>query len=499
MYFRVGLKNWRSLKSSLEMYIEETFQTYRTDSLTQQIFDRVTPQISSLLRGQNVASDIRPRTQASTVMGNQIAFAGEKDIVERIKGQLIQMIRRFESEIQEEQSVTRSTVPNISEYQIRYFDLIKFFSSMIHKHKLKSFRGNVGSMNVTMEGTPTSVDAAQRDMFGLITKVNESKASVTKKPIFLRIFKTGKAEQVIKEKLNKKQLYAVWCLENKTISVYSDSKAISQQALDCITDTIWEAQYPPSKDLDELEIKLLNSGLWMKKKEELIQLYSPLEICQLGDRAGLSLAGLDDTQNNVLEEIPYFFAQHVKRTMPFTGFGDRIRFLSKFRGEIFRDLERDHEVKIVQTNQNTAVEITGTKDEIANCSRALKKVHDAIYKDVHRIEHEAMIQYIQRDIEFLETVGLKTRCLVVPHKEDVVQQLEVESESSPRTHPIAVGSRYSVTLPSGAVCEVCKGDVPAMDCDAIVNAANGDLQHVGGLALAIVKIGKIITNVFNRF
>ncbi|XP_018429342.1 PREDICTED: poly [ADP-ribose] polymerase 14-like [Nanorana parkeri] len=48
-------------------------------------------------------------------------------------------------------------------------------------------------------------------------------------------------------------------------------------------------------------------------------------------------------------------------------------------------------------------------------------------------------------------------------------------------------AKYQVTLPNGLIISVYKGDLCRHNVDVIVNAANEDLQHMGGLANAILK------------
>jgi O-acetyl-ADP-ribose deacetylase (regulator of RNase III) len=49
--------------------------------------------------------------------------------------------------------------------------------------------------------------------------------------------------------------------------------------------------------------------------------------------------------------------------------------------------------------------------------------------------------------------------------------------------------KASHRLPSGQILEVCQGDITAVQVDAIVNAANSQLAHGGGVAAAIVRKG----------
>ena len=484
----MGLKNWRRLRQTLEKFIQDGFLIFRTEPLTQQIFDRLTPDLPTLFKGQPVASEVNARTQASVNTGNQVAIAGEAQTVQSLSTRIQGMIRKFEQEIQDEKTITQVTVPNILEYQIQYLNLVGFFEEMIQKHKLKSFSGDASKQSVTIQGRPTSIDSVQKTMFDLLLKVTKSKASMTKKAPFVKVFKTASAEQTIRQQFLAKKIVALWCLENKTVTVYSESEDVSQTAIDCIDSIVWESQYPAENKFDEQEKKVLESEVWKKKKEEIQTLNQPLAIAELEDKSALAIAGLMQVKAVVIENINMFFSNHVQRTNKFCGTADRIAFLYKWNGFAVAELESKHNAKLDLNSKESAISITGTKDDVANCSRSLKKLHDAVCKEIHVITHQAMIHHIEIEQEFLESIGLKTKCLVVKHKEEVAEATAPEEDSGD------IGTRYTLTLPSGTVCEVRKDDITVLGCDAIVNAANGDLQHVGGLALNVTKKGRRQSN-----
>ena len=457
--------------------------TFITEPLTHQVFDRLTPELSALFKGQSVASDVNVRTQASVNTGNQVAIAGERKTVQNLSTRIQEMIHKFEQKIREENTIVEVKVPSIPEYQIQYLNLVGFFKKMIEMHKLLSFSGDSSTRSVIMKGLPTSIDSVQKAMSELLLKVNQSKVSMTKKALFLEVFKTPSAEQTIRQQFLINNIVALWCLENKTISVYSESKDISEKAMDCINSIVWESQYPAENKFDEQEKKVLDSDAWTKKKVEIEAQNKPLAIVELEDKSALTIAGLMQVKAVVIENINMFFSSHVQRTSKFLGAADRIFFLHKWKLSALKDLESEHNTKLDTNDREATISITGTKDDVASCSQSLKKLYDAVHKEVYTIDHLAMIHFIEVEREVLDRIGMMTKCLVIQHKDELAETRATEVDSGD------IGNRYTTTLPSGTICEVRKDDITVLGCDGIVNAANGDLQHVGGLALSIIKKG----------
>lgn len=61
--------------------------------------------------------------------------------------------------------------------------------------------------------------------------------------------------------------------------------------------------------------------------------------------------------------------------------------------------------------------------------------------------------------------------------------------SQPRRPSARAERRFEMTLNSGVVVSVWKADLSSFAADAVVNSANENLMHVGGLALALSKAG----------
>ncbi|XP_067870237.1 protein mono-ADP-ribosyltransferase PARP14-like isoform X2 [Heterodontus francisci] len=86
--------------------------------------------------------------------------------------------------------------------------------------------------------------------------------------------------------------------------------------------------------------------------------------------------------------------------------------------------------------------------------------------------------------EHLEAVARNSRCLVVLEEESPAADDEGVPPASPGS---VVLSSYRTE--GGVVVSVCRGDITQQQVDAIVNAVNGKLDHMGGVAKAISDAG----------
>ena len=418
---------------------------------------------------------------------NQISFLGEKSEVESLKLRVLQQIKEKEKQIQDERSRKTNTVPNITEFQISYLERINFFKDMEEKYKLGHFTFDKSNHLVEMNGLPSATNEVQKRMLEILPAVTQSRCHEIKKPLFLKVFQTRLAQESLQKELLAKNLVAVWTLEGKTVSMYSESKAKAKNAMDCLNETIWEAQYPNGRAFDELEERLLKTPKWDRKREELERLADPLQITMVNDKPVLAMVGLKYQKGQVLEEIPAFFNSNVLRQERFVGSGKRVSFLHKIYPAKLKEIEQRFSVEIQREKRSEVLNVSGTKDAIANATRELKRLLEDVQKDEYTVDSPAMARHIMEDKDLLENVSLRTNCFVAVHEDDIQAR---PTEEMVRTTHSPNTDFYSTNLPGGTTCVVKRGDITKLNCDVIVNPANENLAHVGGLAHVIVREGR---------
>ena len=455
--------------------ISEEIENYTTDPLLQDIFDKVTPKVPNLTDDQSVLSYTADKSR------NVFGFVGSKVSVNKVKANFYMEVSKAEELIKSESVQKKEVIRNIAAFQLNFLESTGFFEKMIAKHSLSSFTGDLPKKCAVIEGLPTDIHAALQEMYDLLDKIDASKRCAVKAQSFLKILQNESAEQTIKNELRKNQIEALWTVDGKSIIIHSNSKASSEAVLKCIEELIWTSRYPSDRSFDEQEKELLASDLWAKEKARILQSHQPLQLDEMENFSALVMFGLQQNQNSVTEDIPRFFEENTKRSLVVKGEGNRIHFLEQFRSKRISDLQSDHGVRILISGKSEGFEITGSRDNIMNCKRALMEEHDSICRAIHVVSSPAIIQHINEESGFLMASGLKAGCLVVHYSEANI------STESPQDR-----DQHQSQLKNGSICQVRMDDITTVRADAIVNPSNGGLSHGGGLAEAIIKKGNII-------
>ncbi|KAK2181572.1 hypothetical protein NP493_393g05042 [Ridgeia piscesae] len=157
--------------------------------------------------------------------------------------------------------------------------------------------------------------------------------------------------------------------------------------------------------------------------------------------------------------------------------------------------------EIRQTFQHSAVNITPTFDGpygfvvsgnsygLQNAIQQLQKLPDKVKMHQFKVDKPGIPKYLASDggQHSIQRLEQQHKVVIEPvgkyaRKEDVLA-----AEAGPNA--TGRGSTSRVTLRGGATVEVVQGDLTTFRADAIVNAANGQLDHIGGLAKAIADAG----------
>lgn len=355
------------------------------------------------------------------------------------------------------------------------------------------FKINIIKKVVNLTGKPTRVNKA-------VIKMHEYLMNTTSKSLIIskgryKIMKEVKELFIaeMKAKGNK----AVWNMTEDKVEMTSSNSKMADEALEIFKEFIPEERIK-MKDL----VKILTMHDWQTCEKELKHKHNErLNISSSSSE--VCVTATKEIFENVCKQI-----EHVmKICFEKCRIDHRVVKLSK---QQFRQLQyfgqnkisqitnasTSKELKIKQNQSNCSIEISGNNEEVKIAYEKLMKFITTLLEHSFSItEPRADVFYnSEKGREAMKKVEREELC-ISSNKEELqyIKELkEVESFKGMR--------RTSHYLPIIiAECElqcydqtfyVMKGDVTKLKVDVIVSAANGDLDHCGGLALAISRAGQ---------
>ncbi|XP_063788864.1 protein mono-ADP-ribosyltransferase PARP14-like [Pseudophryne corroboree] len=154
-----------------------------------------------------------------------------------------------------------------------------------------------------------------------------------------------------------------------------------------------------------------------------------------------------------------------------------LQFMKEEKKQIWDNLRRDN-VRIAIRHRN--IQMSGTKLSVQRAATLIERVLSSLYSDTLCIDKPGSKKLcMTNEKDYVTFAKTKFKCLIYLQKDG-------EDEMEPNEN-FLVEPQCQTKLPNGVTISVCKDDLCQQNVDVIVNAANGDLKHIGGLAWAILK------------
>ena len=485
LHYRNSLRKWKSLEAGLKDLIVRKFSSYKSPQITSQIWDRMSLDLST---------DRVKVTEIGDSHGRTLTVTGEKAAVDHIRTNVKDSIADAKTQLEKEKQITTERIPNVPSYQIKFMEASHFFTDMKMKHGLKEMTGDQFSHVVSLTGLPAVCQAAQEDVLAIIKRLNDSKVSYNNKPPFFTVFLKHGIQAVL-QMFKSKRIVAVWTIENnKRIDLYSDSRENAELAFKLISDTVCEFKYPANGSFQQPERDVLRTSAWVQFEKNLSMKFKVI-LAVIADDSGLSMFGLTESRDLVCEQLRDFFAENAKVTCKLDKYRtSHVRYIMSYSKQEFDEIQSQRNVSLRIIDDR--VNISGSRDNVANAERDVGQLMSNIRSAQYIVEAPGMVKFFSETPERLQEIGHLYQCLLVPNEDDDLAPTH-HSPDTEITKSQAVDTTDNTTLKvyqipgSSTRLELRKGDITALaDFDVLVNAANGNLEHMGGVAHAFVRAGE---------
>ena len=258
-----------------------------------------------------------------------------------------------------------------------------------------------------------------------------------------------------------------------------------------INDNMFEKHY----SLDEDSLALLKSNKWEEFCENAATDAS-VKIFQ-DERISTAISLIGETKNveETYEKLQEFMKLNtiIKEKMEIDeGF---VQYLTSYCSKELEEIEEkldEQSVRVHFEEGKGTIEIDGTKEGVKEAMNQIGEILTNIEMDRIRFDKQRKQQYLQSDEGnvFLKGIESKHKCLIRLTEEDG-ELVTKGSSTRAKSHQDKPASELlcSYETQEKVSLKVFKGDITAHGCDVIVNAANGELRHIGGVAKSILDAG----------
>lgn len=413
-----------------------------------------------------------------------VVLVGYGKVVESLKKDLKEMIFNIEEEIKrKKQQVTESKTLRHSEFLLLSFDHFK--EGIEKKFPGLKVTTSLKDRKITFEGQYGDVTEAKISLHERCNKICEASAG-----LFSKYRRDYLSKKEVKTRVSKmlKEKGNMSCFEFKGDEVclfaFSDDKAV--EAAHLLKNEIAESpiEVPPEYAY------LLSSDKWEKQAKQIQsmeQFESLLQLITLSEQRKIIIVTFCNMVGLAREFVEDFLQTNTiitdSKNVPLSHFKYMELHHQNKCQEISRRL-REKQVKITMSPCKFSVK--GTKAGVAEAMRNLDEILKKIQSKKHILQKPGIGKHLKGDNgkSTIKKIEKEHKCYIHIVEEDATS---TASASQPTSFN---GVMAEHKTKSGTFIRVHEGDLTALCVDVIVNGANVDLKHQGGLAFALVKKGK---------
>lgn len=341
---------------------------------------------------------------------------------------------------------------------------------------------NDSTQKLTIAGLPTEV--FQIKTWILERNVRMSKRQLNAPPSLLDFLKTVNPVEMSQDLFTSQGISAFYSIESNRVLLTGSSDTSLTDA-ESKLGTVLSVQ-----TLDVEDQKVLSLHNWVDLNQQLLDTYNTskkttvmIQI-QPERRDKITVAGFVNPVKEVglsLKEFIVNFSQ-VQETIRAKSCAV-VQFINKKKMNDWNSIVKANNVKVHFYSERQKIIISGARLHVQSAKSCFQELISSLFTDTFTVDKPGAKKYFMTQGSlFLTTIMTEFSCVVVLRPDNQEEEEEEESYDSEN------GQCYcKVRTTSGVLVSVSKADMCSFSVDAVVNAANEDLQHIGGLALALLK------------
>ncbi|XP_042370979.1 protein mono-ADP-ribosyltransferase PARP14-like, partial [Plectropomus leopardus] len=337
------------------------------------------------------------------------------------------------------------------------------------------------AQRLTITGLPAEV--FQTKSWILERNMGMCKKQLNFPPYLLDFLKTVDPMDMSHHLLTSQGISAIYSIESKGVFLLGSSESALAAAESKMKATL------AVQTLDVEDQNVLKLQNWSDLNQQLLDAYNSSKNRTVAiqihpeRRDKVTVSGFQDPVKEICRSLTEFITNYsqVQETLRVESCAV-VQFIDRKKSEDWARIAKDNGVEVRFDAERPKITLAGARFHVQKAKLCFQELTSALFTDTFIVDKPGAKKYFQNQGSlFLSTIMTEFSCLVVlcPDNQEEDEEENYEEEN---------GLCYcKVKTASGVVVSVSKADICSFGVDAVVNAANEELQHIGGLALALLK------------
>lgn len=479
-------RSWEERVNNLESFLQ-SFQRSQLD-IPSEIFDEIenrwgkcesTEESSDFL----VSFDIHRRI---------VKIIGKTSHVENEVTKMKELIQTVQKDTELMKTVVQVVEDDIPTSRLKLLDMSGICERLRDKHRHLNIAVDSNGQKLALKGPRSLLQDVKIEMFTFISKIVERTVELPEK--LINVLKSPPVSSFLQDLLKQHAICAVVLYgqgqSSNEVKVVGIDSSTAKKAENVLQDATLERSY----HLKPENLQLLGSGLW-RDFQTSVASRSMVEITVDSTSSTIWVCGISKDVQECFEEVKAFLEKNTVLSTIVPAEHGITKFIFgvwKSKVEAIQEELVDCSIDMRVSVDSEGIEVSGTSEGLKKCLPQVKDLINAVLKDSLPIDRPGMKKYFLKGKGsiVIKATEQKHHCIVLPLEHSDNEEtlahgtMRTKAEDDMGQEPVC-----SYLTNEEKKISVIKGDITKDYVDAIVNAANGELNHIGGLAAGIVRAG----------